>query len=159
MSDHDSKVLVALKSALEASSILQPGSANYEKENSSYFSAFENELKPLFVAQPKSAAQAQGLIQALRPLVISGDVQIAIRGAGHTPFAGSANIQNGVTIDLRGLKGITLSEDKSTVDIGVGETWTTVYTELERQGLTVPGARTGHIGVPGFILGGKSASP
>lgn len=139
---------------LPRESVLLPGSVEYEKDNGSYFSAFEMEIKPSYITKPTSVKQVQGLIEALRPYVLAGDCQIAIRGNGHTPFAGSANVQNGVTIDMRGLKHVSLSEDKSFVEIGAGETWATVYAELEQHGLTVAGARDGRIGVSGYILGG-----
>ncbi|GAB1315262.1 Bifunctional solanapyrone synthase [Madurella fahalii] len=132
----------------------QPGSDEYEKDNCSYFSAFENELKPSFIAKPATVQQVQALIRELRPHVLAGSCRIAVRGAGHTPFAGSANIAAGVTIDMRRLRGVALSPDKSTVEIAVGETWATVYTELEKHSLTVAGARVGRIGVAGYILGG-----
>ncbi|KAI1451266.1 FAD-binding domain-containing protein [Annulohypoxylon moriforme] len=147
------RILDALTSVLKGS-VSQPGSEEYEADNGSYFSAFENEIKPSYIAKPSDAAQLGLLIQTLRPSILSGHCQIAIRGGGHTPFAGSANIQDGVTIDMRCFKGISLSQDKSIVKIGAGETWAAVYEELEKHGLTVAGARTGRIGVTGFILGG-----
>ncbi|KAK6223276.1 hypothetical protein LQW54_000393 [Pestalotiopsis sp. IQ-011] len=134
--------------------IAQPGSEEYDQSNSSYFSAFENELKPSYIARPSSAESVQNLIKALGPHVSSGEIQAAVRGGGHTPFAGSANIDGGVTIDLRALKGVALSDDKSTVTISAGETWMSVYQQLEKHGLTVPGGRVGRIGVSGFLLGG-----
>ncbi|KAI1346050.1 hypothetical protein F5Y01DRAFT_322163 [Xylaria sp. FL0043] len=147
------QVLADLTNTL-GSAIFLPGSEEYEQANGSYFSAFENELKPWCIATPKDVTQVQDLVATIRPHMLSGLCQVAIRGAGHTPFAGSANINRGVTIDMRRLKGITLNEDRSIVEIGVGETWTTVYTELEKQGLTTPGGRVGRVGVAGFILGG-----
>lgn len=152
-SPNKSQILHALKGVIQGP-ILQPGSEEYEKENGSYFSAFENEVKPSYIVKPSNIEQVQGLIRSLRPHLLSGDCQIAIRGGGHTPFAGSANIQDGVTVDMRGLRKINFSQDKSIVEIGVGETWAAVYGELEKHGLTVAGARTGRIGVAGFILGG-----
>ncbi|RYP93289.1 hypothetical protein DL770_000578 [Monosporascus sp. CRB-9-2] len=149
------QILDALTSVLK-DSILLPGSEEYEKENGSYFSAFENEIKPWYIVKSTSVRQVQALIEALRPHVLSGGCRLAIRGHGHTPFAGSANVQNGVTIDMRGFKGVTLSGDKSVVQIGVGETWATVYAELEKHGLTVAGGRVGRIGVAGFILGART---
>ncbi|XDG05523.1 hypothetical protein ABKA04_005138 [Annulohypoxylon sp. FPYF3050] len=149
----NSQVFEALESVAKGS-ILQPGSKEYETENGSYFSAFENEVQPSYIVKPSNANQVQDLFRALRPHILSGGCQVAIRGGGHTPFAGSANIQDGVTVDMRALKGINLSQDKSVVEIGVGETWATVYGELEKHGLTVAGARSGRIGVAGFILGG-----
>ncbi|KAJ2994821.1 hypothetical protein NUW58_g1449 [Xylaria curta] len=146
------KNTIELRPAQDA--ILLPGSEEYGKANSSYFSAFENELQPWCIAQPSNVAQVQSLVTAIRPHILSGLCHVAIRGAGHTPFAGSANINGGVTIDMRRLKGITLHEEGSIVEIGVGETWATVYAELEKQGLTTTGARVGRVGVAGFILGG-----
>ncbi|GAW18577.1 hypothetical protein ANO14919_080550 [Xylariales sp. No.14919] len=134
--------------------IVLPGSEEYEKANGSYFSAFENELKPWCIAEPVDVAQVQSLVTTLRPHILSGLCHVAIRGTGHTPFAGSANIDGGVTIDMRRLKGITLNEEGTVVEIGAGETWTAVYTELEKHGLTTTGARVGRVGVAGFILGG-----
>ena len=64
-------------------------------------------------------------------------------------------MQGGITIASEGLKGIQLSEDKKSVTIGVGETWGSVYTELEKHNLTAPGGRVGRVGVPGLILGGQ----
>ena len=107
-----------------------------------------------FIAKPSTAEQVQGLIRSLHPHVLAGSCRIAIRGTGHTPFASSANIHGGVTIDLRNLKGIALSSDNSTVEIAVGETWATVYTEIDKHGLTTAGGRVGRVGVGGLILGG-----
>ncbi|KAI2772256.1 FAD-binding domain-containing protein [Daldinia loculata] len=147
------QILNALTSVL-GDSVLQPGSAEFEKDNGSYFSAFENEVKPSFIAKPNNVEQVQGIVRALRPYVLSGDCELAIRGAGHSPISGSANVQDGVTIDMRGLKGIKPSDDQSVVEIAAGEIWTPVYAELEKYGLAVAGARVGRIGVAGFLLGG-----
>ncbi|ROW02398.1 hypothetical protein VMCG_06089 [Cytospora schulzeri] len=147
------EILKALTSVLEEP-ILQPGSEEYEKSNGSYFSAFENEIKPSYIAKPTSVKQVQDLIRILRPHLLSGHCQVAVRGTGHTPFAGSANVQDGITIDTRGLKGIALSDDKSVVEIAAGETWANVYAELEKHNLTVAGGRVGRIGVAGLVLGG-----
>ncbi|KAK4221707.1 bifunctional solanapyrone synthase [Podospora fimiseda] len=150
------EILAALTSALGSNpaSLSQPGTAEYENDNGSYYTAFANEVKPSFIAKPTTVEQVQSLVRILRPFVLAGSCQLAIRGAGHTPIASSVNIQDGITIDTRGLKGIVLSQDKSTVDISVGETWTTVYADLDRHGLSTAGGRVGRVGVPGFILGG-----
>ncbi|KAK8098735.1 FAD-binding domain-containing protein [Apiospora kogelbergensis] len=143
----------ALHSVL-ADCTLSRGSEEFKQANSSYFSAFANELTPAYIVQPSSPEQVTSLVHALRPHLLTGDCRIAVRGTGHTPFASSANIQDGITVDLRGLKGIFVDEDKSNVEIAVGETWESVYTELEKHDLTVAGARDARIGVGGFILGG-----
>lgn len=100
------------------------------------------------------ATSAQDVSKALKVLVPLS-CKFAVRSGGHGAVPGVSNIQNGVTIDLRGLNGIALSKDKSTVDLGPGQTWGSVYTQLQASGVTVSGARGGSIGVGGSTLGGK----
>lgn len=152
----DAQIMIALTGALTESAILRPGSTEFEKNNGSYFSAFENEITPSFIAKPATVKQVQDLLLTLRPHLLDGSCQVAVRGTGCTPFAGSANIQNGVTIDTRGLKGIIINVGDGTVEVGSGETWETVYTELEKHGLTTAGGRVGRVGVAGLVLGGMS---
>lgn len=149
----EAQITAALTAALGGSAaVLRPGSSEYDKENGSYFSAFENEIKPSFIAKPTTVRQVQNLVVALRPYLLDGSCKAAVRGTGHTPFAGSANVQGGVTIDTRGLKGITIVD--GIVEVGAGETWETVYRELEKHGLTTAGGRVGRVGVAGLVLGG-----
>ena len=143
-----------LKEALPGK-VLSKGTDGYDKSNNSYFTVFENAIKPYSIAQPTSTADVSALIRTLHPHLDRREISLAIRGTGHTPFAGSANVQDGVTVDLRGLKGISLNEDKSVVTFGVGETWSTVYAELEKHGLTTAGGRVGRVGVGGLLLGGN----
>lgn len=150
----DSQIFTALAGAVAESAILRPGNTDFEKDNGSYFSAFENEITPSFIAKPTTVQQVQELVRKLRPYLLNGTCQMAIRGSGHTPFAGSANIQNGVTVDMRGLKGINLNVADDAVEVAAGETWETVYTELEKHGLTTAGGRVGRVGVVGLLLGG-----
>ena len=86
----------------------------------SYFSAFENEIKPSFIAKPTTVKQVQELVLALQPYLVNGSCQVAARGTSHTPFAESTSIQNGVTINTRGLKGITVIDE--TVKVSASET-------------------------------------
>lgn len=81
-----------------------------------------------------------------------------MRSGGHTPWAGAANIKDGVTIDLSLLDKIVYNKEKSTASIGPGARWNSVYETLDDFGVLVPGARVGTVGVGGYILGGKSAA-
>lgn len=49
---------------------------------------------------------------------------------------------------------LTLSENKSTAEIGFGLTWLEVYKRLDPYGLTVTGGRVPSVGVAGLLLGG-----
>ena len=72
----------------------------------------------------------------------------------HTPFAGAANIQSGVTIDLQSLNQVDVASDKKTVAIGPGNRWGAVYLKLDAMGLATSGGRVAIVGVGGLILGG-----
>jgi FAD/FMN-containing dehydrogenase len=76
----------------------------------------------------------------------------------HTPWAGAADIEDGVTIDLSRLNQVLMSKHRSTVTIGPGNRWRIVYEELAPQGLAVAGGRVATVGVSGLILGGKPIS-
>ncbi|KAF2440843.1 FAD-binding domain-containing protein [Karstenula rhodostoma CBS 690.94] len=82
--------------------------------------------------QVVSAQEVSALIERLRPKLVARKVSLTIKGTGHTPFAGAANIQDGITIATQGLKGIQLAENKEYVTIGAGDKWRSVYTELEK---------------------------
>lgn len=78
----------------------------------------------------------------------------AIKGRGHTPAAGFANIQDGVTIDMTGLSGVAVNSDHSVAHVGAGGAWLDVYKFLEPLNLAVTGGRNGNVGVGGLLLGG-----
>ncbi|KAF2826167.1 FAD-binding domain-containing protein [Ophiobolus disseminans] len=143
----------ALKEALPHS-ILERGGQDYDEANGSYFTLFASNLKPAFIVQPSDANEVSKILRAISPHWKENSTRVAVRGTGHTPFAGSANIADGITIDLRKLKGIELSEADSTVCIGVGEMWGSVYDALEKHGLTTAGGRVDRVGVGGLVLGG-----
>ncbi|KAI0003881.1 hypothetical protein F4779DRAFT_621681, partial [Xylariaceae sp. FL0662B] len=82
----------------------------------------------------------------------SGRCRIAIRSGGHTSWAGASNVADGVVIDLRALKAVELSADKSIVSVGAGASWDAVYGKLDSLGLSVNGGRAA--GVAGLVLGG-----
>jgi len=77
-----------------------------------------------------------------------------VRSGGHAAFAGASNAHNGLTIDLRGLNKVKLSDGDTIAHIGTGNTWYDVYTALQPSNLTVIGGRVAAIGVGGLTTGG-----
>ncbi|KKY34754.1 putative fad binding domain containing protein [Diaporthe ampelina] len=69
-------------------------------------------------------------------------------------WAGSNNINAGVTIDLGFLNSTRYDPDTQTSRLGPGAKWKDVYAELGNHGRTVVGAREAECGVGGFLLGG-----
>ncbi|KAM0133448.1 hypothetical protein ACHAP3_005974 [Botrytis cinerea] len=140
--------------------VFQPGSDVYKDSLASYFTLQEAQLKPSFVITPTSTQDVAQALKSLRALNSQTEIQtkVAIRGGGHSPFAGSANINNGITIDLRKIDSVEVNESKNVVSVGGGAIWGTVYDKLDAMGLSVVGGHVYDVGVGGFTLGGGFSS-
>lgn len=125
----------------------------------SYWSSQEQELSPACVVNPKSTEDVSSAVFVLSLLSklssFSRECHFAIKGAGHTPWAGSANIHGGVTIDLASLKAIDVSSDGTVTSVGAGARWVDAYSKLDTMGLSIPGGRVSDVGVGGLTLGGQ----
>ncbi|CZR68267.1 related to 6-HYDROXY-D-NICOTINE OXIDASE [Phialocephala subalpina] len=126
-----------------------PGDANYTSENEHFWTPTDY-LSPACVFAPEGASDVSAAVKFLSKLRAT----FAVRGGGHMPIPGYANIDGGVLIGLTNLRQIQLSEDKSYVSIGPGLRWEEVYDYLEPYGLIALGGRVGSVGVPGLLLGG-----
>ena len=147
--------IARILSGLTKATILVPGLDDYNESLGSYFTALEQELKPACIVQPRTALEVSETIKALSGLSVQDSISVALRCGGHTCWAGSANVQNGVTIDLRHLTGVTLSDDKRIARVAGGEKWHSVHNQLKSQGLFCPGGRVPDTGVGGLTTGGK----
>ncbi|KAK4236592.1 hypothetical protein C8A03DRAFT_35491 [Achaetomium macrosporum] len=139
----------ALRSSL-GSKVSLPNSSAYNASISSYWAQQETLIHPACVVSPTSARDVSAALKVLVPR----RCKFAVRGGGHGAVAGIANIQDGVTIDLRGLNSITVSSDRKTVAVGGGQKWASVYAKLQPLGLAASGGRNGPVGVGGSTLGG-----
>lgn len=74
-------------------------------------------------------------------------------------WPGSANIEAGITVDLRAMNSTVLNEDKTVLSLGPGGVWSEIYPLLEPHNLTVMGGRVPGIGVGGLATGGESQLP
>lgn len=131
------------------SHIYLPTDTEYAWRNESYW-CNNAKLNPACILHPRSASEVAKAIQALA----QARQEFAVRAGGHMNWAGSNNINGGVTIDLGYLNWTQYDPDTQTARMGPGAQWKHVYAELERHGRTVVGAREGECGVGGFLLGG-----
>lgn len=129
--------------------ILLPPDSGYAERVQSYW-CNSAKLHPACIVQPRSASEVSAAVKAL---VGAGQV-FAVRAGGHMNWAGSNNIDNGVTIDLGLLKDTSYDAVADTARIGPGAKWKDVYEELEKYGRVVAGGREAEVGVGGFLLGG-----
>ena len=131
--------------------ILTRNSTAFSPRNKSYFTVFNDDITPSSIACPESANQVAQLIRAADRC----NAEIAIRGGGHTPWKGAANIDNRLVIDLRNLTTVNVDIEKSIVSIGAGSNWAKVYETLAPLGLGTVGGRVSRVGVSGLTTGGK----
>jgi hypothetical protein len=129
--------------------VLVPDDADYAARQESYWSS-SAKIKPACIVLPRSTAE---VATALKALVAAGQ-PFAIRSGGHTNWAGSNNIEGGVTVDLSLLNIVTFDETSEIASIGPGSRWREVYAELKKYGRVVAGGREGNVGVAGLLLGG-----
>lgn len=97
---------------------------------------------------------ASDVAQALAIISKVKDCKFAIKGQGHAPAAGFANIDGGVTIDMTGLNSTTLNDGHSVAHVGAGAAWLTVYKYLDQYNVSIAGGRNGLVGVGGLLVGG-----
>lgn len=149
-------IIEALKQVLPADQLHFRGTDEFDKINGSYLSALENDITPVAIILPKTPKDISTFLLTINPFVARGEMAFAIRGAGQQPLPGCANIQGGITLDLRLLTGIDLDLDTGIVSIAAGERWGTVYEKLHEHGLGVTGSRSAKGGIGGLALSGTS---
>lgn len=116
-------VSASIRTALDGRDILHfPGSPEFADSETSYFTAAAAEVRSAAVARPASTADVSALLRTLRKH-LPVDVPIAVRGQGHATYGGTAKAAEGVTIDMRGLRGVEVLPGEEHVRIGAGEHW------------------------------------
>lgn len=116
-------VSASLRAALGGRDILHlPGSPEFADSEGAYFTAAAAEVRSAAVARPASTEDVSALLRVLRRH-LPAEVPIAVRGQGHAPYGGTAKAASGVTIDMRGLRGVDVLPGEKLVRIGAGEHW------------------------------------
>ncbi|KAK2608328.1 hypothetical protein N8I77_006946 [Diaporthe amygdali] len=140
----------ALSAISALANVFYPNSPQYNSTQQSYWTLQESSLRPSCIVQPCTAVQVGDVVSSL----VSRNCSFAIKGRGHAPSAGFANIDDGVTIDLTSMKSVELRGDASVARVGAGASWLDVYTFLDQSNKTVAGGRNGAVGVGGLTVGG-----
>lgn len=145
--------------AVLGKAVFFPEQAAYNLSLSTYWSQQQQNVTPSCIVSPQNTQDVSKAIRVLSQYqeagksIIAG-CKFAIRGAGHTPWAGSANIDNGVTIDMTSISSVNLNHAKTVVSIGAGARWSAVYQVLDAVGVGVAGGRIADVGVGGLVTGG-----
>ncbi|KAF2198776.1 FAD-binding domain-containing protein [Delitschia confertaspora ATCC 74209] len=122
----------------------------------SFWSAQEQSLKPACILIPETQEDVQLAVTVLNIGVKAGisSCKFAVRGAGHTPTAGAANIEDGVTIDMQKMNDVVIDAGNKAITFGPGNRWGNIFPKLDDQDLAMVGGRVSTVGTAGLITGG-----
>ncbi|KAK7964056.1 Bifunctional solanapyrone synthase [Apiospora saccharicola] len=124
--------------------LYQPGDDKYDTRVASYWS-LSPRLHPWAFVQPWDTDEVS---KAVKAIVTTEYVKFALRGGDHTCYAGSNNIESGVTIDLSLLTKTSYNADTGIAHVLPGTRWTDVYDHEGREGLVGVGGFTSFIKNP-----------
>jgi len=125
------------------------GNASYVQQEK-YWSQQQAETQPTCRVQPSCPLDVSASLIVTKFF----GCQFAVKSGGHAAFVGASNIQGGLTIDLANLNQVQVSKDRTLTQVGAGNRWVDVYSQLDPLGLSVIGGRVADIGVGGLTLGG-----
>lgn len=129
-----------------------PGTAEYEQARRGFWAQEQAQCTPHCILQPCSSQDVADALRVLR----ENACPFGIKSGGHGRCEGESSISSGVLIDLKRLNKIELSRDKTSCNVGPGNSWADVYAQLNPQGLTVVGGRASTVGVGGFCISGTT---
>ncbi|MEA2399211.1 MAG: hypothetical protein QOK25_2767 [Thermoleophilaceae bacterium] len=107
--------------------------------------------RPAVIARCAGADDVAATVNLAR----ENDLPLSVYGGGHG-VTGSAVVDAGVCIDLRGMKGIDVDPEARTVRAEGGLTWGELDAATQEHGLAVTGGRVSGTGLGGLILGSGS---
>jgi FAD/FMN-containing dehydrogenase len=136
----------ALKRALKGP-LLRPGDPGYSTAAKPYNAAL-GVRKPAAIAKVVNTADVSTCVRRVR----GHGVTLAARSGGHS-YAGFSTPNNGVVVDVSGLKNITVKSDGTAV-VGAGARLIDVYATLAAHGRALPAGSCPTVGIAGSTLGG-----
>ena len=123
----------------------------YTADNLHYMTSSSQASTCVYV--PQSAAD---LAAALK-IIGSRRIRFAVSCSGHASNQGFSSTP-GIHISMHGFQDVTVSADKTYVDVGGGISWADVYKKLDSSTVHVVGGRVPGPGIGGFVTGGGGYS-
>jgi FAD/FMN-containing dehydrogenase len=127
--------------------VLRPGDDGYDDARAIWNGAHD--------ARPALIAQCAGVADVLRAVELarSENLLLAIRGGGHS-IPGFSTCDDGLVIDLSGMRAIQVDPERRIARVEPGATWNMFDHEAQAFGLATTGGLVSSTGVAGFTLGG-----
>ncbi|MAU16141.1 MAG: oxidoreductase [Muricauda sp.] len=139
-------IIKAFASQLKGN-VISPSDATYDQTRSVYNGMIDKH--PGLFAMCENAEDVIDSVNFGR----EHNLLIAIRGGGHNG-AGLGLCNDGLVIDLSGIKFVKPNTSNNTVKVGGGNIWNEVDSTLHELGLAVPSGMVSSTGVGGLTLGG-----
>ncbi|MDQ6681547.1 MAG: FAD-binding oxidoreductase, partial [Pseudomonadota bacterium] len=127
--------------------IVQPGDADYDTSRKVYNGMIDR--RPGLIVYCRDVADVMQCVNFAR----EQSLLLAVRGGGHNG-GGLGTCDEGLVIDLSGLKGIRVDANAKTVRVEGGCTWGDVDHATHAFGLATPSGIISTTGVGGLTLGG-----
>jgi len=144
--DLDSTIIDSLRSQLRGK-IIMPSDASYDETRKVYNAMIDK--RPGMIVLCKDVADVISCVNFGR----ENDLLVAVRGGGHNG-GGLGLCDDGLVIDLSGIKNIRVDPSDNTVRVGGGNVWGEVDHATHPFGLAVPAGVISTTGVGGLTLGG-----
>jgi FAD/FMN-containing dehydrogenase len=142
----DESVLEQLRGELRGP-VIGPADPDYETARKVHNGMIDK--RPAVIARCSGVAD----VQAALGFGLAHDLPIAVRGGGHN-VAGKAVCDDGIVVDLSGMKGIRIDPKKRVAHAQAGLTWGEFDRETQAFGLATTGGAVSTTGIAGLTLGG-----
>ena len=129
--------------------VFRPGDPDYEDARLVFNGMIDRH--PAIIARCATVDDVVAVVDLAR----SNDLPLSVYGGGHG-VTGSAVVDAGVCLDLRGMRGVTVDPAASTASVEGGAIWGDVDAATQEHGLAVTGGRVSTTGVGGLTLGSGS---
>jgi hypothetical protein len=128
----------------------RPGDEGYDAARAIYNAMVDK--RPALIARCSGVADVIDAVKLAR----ERGLLLAVRCGGHS-VAGKGAVDDGVLIDLAGMKGVHVDPTNRVARVNGGVVWGEFDRETQLFGLATPGGRVTTTGVGGFTLGGGYA--
>jgi FAD/FMN-containing dehydrogenase len=129
--------------------VVGPDSTEYESARRVWNAAIDR--RPALVARCTGAGD---VVAALRHAE-EHRLPVAVRGGGHS-IPGFSTCDDGLVVDLSGLRAVRVDPVARTATVQPGATWADFDAESQAFGLATPGGEVSDTGVAGLTLGAAS---
>ena len=133
--------------ASQRGEVLQPGDAGYDVARRVHNAMIDKH--PALIARCIGVADVIAAVNFAR----ANNLLVAVRGGGHN-VAGNAVCDEGIVIDLSGMRSIRVDPARRTVRAEPGVTYREFDRETQLFGLATPGGTISATGIAGLTLGG-----